>query len=85
MKQIDFTKVSIKDIEGNEQETNVAKAVGNLIFNMADDVAEHDLGIKIYHSDGAIDIDENEEKILKKYLPALKYNLRSAIEQLLSK
>lgn len=85
MKKIDFTSVPIADIEGNEFEQNVAQAIGNLVFNMADDVAEHDLGIKIYHSSGTIDIDEKEEKILRKYLPALKYNLRSAIEQLLSK
>ena len=85
MKQIDFTRLPINDIDGNENENDVSKFVGNFIFNMADDVAEHDLGIKIYHSAGTIDIDEKEEKILKKYLPALKYNLRSAIEQLLSK
>lgn len=82
-KKIDFTRVAIKDIEGNAIEQNVAPAIGNLLFNMADDVAEHDLGIKIYHSAGAIDIDDKEAAIMKKFLPALKYNLRKAIEDIL--
>lgn len=82
-KKIDFTSVAIKDIEGNSIEQNVAPAIGNLLFNMADDVAEHDFGIKIYHSDGAIDIDDKESAILKKFLPALKYNLRKALEDML--
>jgi chaperonin cofactor prefoldin len=83
MKKVNFTNVPIKDIEGNETKQNVAQAIGNLIFNMADDVAEHDLGIEIYHSTGDIVIDEKKEAILKKYLPALKYNLRTAIERFL--
>lgn len=84
MKQINFTAIPVQDIEGNAHEQNVAKVIGNLIFNMADDVAEHDLGIKIYHSEGAIDIDENEEKILRKYLLSLKYNLKTSITNLLA-
>ena len=85
MKQIDFTRLPINDIDGNENENDVSKFVGNFIFNMADDVDEHEFGIEIYHSAGAIDIDEKKEAILKKYLPTWKYNLRSAIESLLSK
>lgn len=83
MKQINFTAIPIADIEGNTTPQNVAPVIGNLLFNMADDVAEYELGIEIYHSKGDIEIDDMKEAILKKYLPALKYNLRKSIEALL--
>lgn len=84
MKQINFTAIPIADIEGNTTPQNVAPVIGNLLFNMADDVAEYEFGIEIYHSTAAIDIDDKREAILRKYLPMLKYNLRKSIEELFS-
>ena len=85
---IKFHQLPIIDIEGNTQNIDVAQLVGNVLFNQADDVAEHDLGIKIYHEpvldeNGECtdtDIDDKEANILKKYLPYFKYNLRNAID-----
>ena len=90
---IKFRQLPINDIEGNEQKIDVAQLIGNVLFNQADDVAEHDLGIKIYHetepdANGEFkgtDIDDKEANILRKYLPYFKYNLRNAIEQQLKK
>ena len=85
---IKFCQLPIKDIEGNTQSIDVAQLIGNVLFNQADDVAEHDLGIKIYHEPvpdengecNGTDIDDKEINILKKYLPYFKYNLRAAID-----
>ena len=86
---IKFRQLPINDIEGNTQNIDVAQLIGNVLFNQADDVAEHDLGIKIYHEPmpdedtgecPGTDIDDKEINILKKYLPYFKYNLRNAIE-----
>lgn len=86
---IKFRQLPITDIEGNTQNIDVAQLIGNVIFNQADDVAEHDLGIKIYHEPEpeketgecvGTDIDDKEINILKKYLPYFKYNLRAAID-----
>lgn len=90
---IKFRQLPINDIEGNTQNIDVAQLIGNVLFNQADDVAEHDLGIKIYHEpvpdedDECIgtDIDDKEVNILKKYLPYFKYNLRAAIDNQLKK
>ena len=90
---IKFHQLPITDIEGNTQNIDVAQLIGNVLFNQADDVAEHDLGIKIYHEpvpdeDGeciGTDIDDKEVNILKKYLPYFKYNLRAAIDNQLKK
>ena len=87
---IKFRKLPIVDIEGNTQTIDFAQLIGNVLFNQADDVAEHDLGIKIYHEpmpdEGTgecpgTDIDDKEVNILRKYLPYFKYNLRNALEQ----
>lgn len=86
---IKFHQLPITDIEGNTQNIDVAQLIGNVLFNQADDVAEHDLGIKIYHEPvpdentgecPGTDIDDKEANILKKYLPYFKYNLRNAID-----
>lgn len=85
MKTIRFKQLPIVDIEGNEQPQDWATRIGNTLFNLADDVAEHDLGIKIYHEgDAGTEIDEKEAAILTKYLPCFKYNLRLAIQKALS-
>jgi hypothetical protein len=85
MKTVKFKQLPIHDIEGNEQPQDFAKLIGNVLFNQADDVAEHDLGVKIYHEgDIGTDINDAEEKILRKFLPMFKYVLRSAIERALS-
>ena len=87
---IKFRKLPINDIEGNTQTIDFAQLIGNVLFNQANDVAEHDLGIKIYHEPvpdentgecQGTDIDDKEVNILRKYLPYFKYNLRNAIEQ----
>ena len=86
---IKFRQLPINDIEGNTQNIDVAQLIGNVLFNQADDVAEHDLGIKIYHEPmpdentgecAGTDIDDKEVNILRKYLPYFKYNLRNAID-----
>ena len=91
---IKFRKLPITDIEGNIQTIDFAQLIGNVLFNQADDVAEHDLGIKIYHEPmpdentgecPGTDINDKEVNILRKYLPYFKYNLRNAIEQQLNK
>ena len=82
---IKFHQLPIIDIEGNTQNIDVAQLIGNVLFNQADDVAEHDLGIKIYHEPvpdengecKGTDIDDKEANILKKYLPYFKYNLET--------
>lgn len=86
---IKFRQLPINDIEGNTQNIDVAQLIGNVLFNQADDVAEHDLGIKIYHEPmpdedtgecPGTDIDDKEVNILRKFLPYFKYNLRAAID-----
>lgn len=79
--EINFKELMMENIEGNELAFDARTLVGNVLFNLADDVAEHDLGIKIYHSEGTIDLNEKEVKIVEKYLSRFKYLLRNSIEK----
>ena len=47
--KIDFSKVQIKDIEGNTQAVDISKELGNMMYLNAQDIAVADLGHDIYH------------------------------------
>ena len=80
-RKIYFKKISITNIDGQEEHVDLTKLVGNVLFNQADDVAEHDLGVKIYHEgDDGTELDEQEVKILRNFLTMFKYIVRRAIE-----
>ena len=49
MTTIDFRKVSVLDIEGNETMVDISKELGNFMYLNATDIAEADLGHDIYH------------------------------------
>ena len=82
-KKVNWKELMLTDIEGNEFAFDARKTVGNVLFNMADDVAEHDLGVAIYHSDGEMDMSDEQVRIVRKYLGAWKYVLRQGIERIL--
>ena len=82
-KKVNWKELMLTDIEGNEFAFDARKTVGNVLFNMADDVAEHDLGVAIYHSDGEMEMSDEQVKIVRKYLGAWKYVLRQGIERIL--
>ena len=47
--RIDFSKIMIEDIEGNEIAVDVSKQLGNMMYVNAQDIAVADLGREIYH------------------------------------
>lgn len=85
--KIKFAKLPIIDIEGKEFMIETLppfkplhQIVGNTLFNIAEDVATHDLGIKIYHEgpDGT-ELNDKEIELLRSFMPYFKYNLQLAI------
>lgn len=47
--KIDFSKIKVKDIEGNESTVDISQDLGNMMYLNAKDIAVADLGHKIYH------------------------------------
>lgn len=100
MKKIDLTQITFPDVEGNETKIEIAQQIGNHMYMQGVNIAENELGSKIYHSadplkgfnanskeprpDCSIEITEEEEKILLKYVPQLySYVVEKAVKDAL--
>ena len=82
MAKINLTKVQIPDIEGNISEENMCKQFGDMIFNNAQDIVEHELSIKLYHATGEVELNADELKAVKKYADAINlYRVRKAVQE----
>ena len=82
MIKIKFNELPVKNIDGTIIKEQWAENIGNIFFRLADNVAEHDLAVKIYHetSDGT-ELSDKEVNILKQKAKALKYFLQIAINE----
>lgn len=67
MKKIDFTKVQIKDIEGNVQSVDISKELGNMMYYGEQDIAVSDLGHDIYHK-GEVELTPEQAEKVKAYV-----------------
>lgn len=71
MKKIDFAKVPVKNVEGQTVYVNIQKEFGNILYMRGRHITEKDLGHKIYHSDGEIELDEQEVEVVKQWVKEL--------------
>lgn len=67
MKKIDFKKVPVVNVEGQTVEVNIQKEFGNILYMRGRHITEKDLGHKIYHSDGEVELNDQEVEIVKQW------------------
>lgn len=65
--KIDFSKVQIKDIEGNAQTVDISKELGNMMYLNAQDIAVADLGHDIYHKK-EVDLNKEQAQNMKAFV-----------------
>jgi hypothetical protein len=65
--KIDFSKIEIKDIEGNIQSVDISKELGNMMYYGEQDIAVADLGHEIYHKKEVELTKETAQKV-KEYI-----------------
>lgn len=65
--KIDFSKVQIKDIEGNVQSVDISKELGNMMYYGEQDIAVADLGHDIYHKK-EVDLTKAQAESVKVYV-----------------
>ena len=53
--KIDFRKIEVKDIEGNNSTVDIAKELGNAIYNNTTDLGE-------------LEVDSEKAEIIRKYM-----------------
>ena len=66
--KINFKKLKLTSPSGEVKEMDTREAVGELIYSGANGIGYKLLAEKIYKSDGEVELDENEGKLLVRLL-----------------
>ena len=64
--KIDFRKIQVKDIEGNNSTVDIAKMLGNAIYQKTADLGELELAQQIYKN-GEVEVSPEQAESIKKY------------------
>ena len=81
--KIDFRKIMIHDVEGNEVPTDISKPLGNMMYMQGHNIEECELGRVIYHK-GEVELNEQQAKHVERFLPAFSFIIRQAVTDLLN-
>lgn len=85
MAKVNFSKIIIKDIEGREVQADFQKQLGNQLYMQGRHLEECELGTRIYHADGEVELSEKECEMVRNAVQGYSYIARSAIENQLKK
>lgn len=87
MTKVNFSRISIKDIEGNVQKANFRKELGNQLYMQGRNIEDCELGKKIYFTaeDKETELNEKEVGIVRQAIAGYSFVARMAIEEALSK
>lgn len=80
MTKVNFSKIVIKDIEGREVETDFQKQLGNQLYMQGRHLEECELGTRIYHAEGEVELSEKECEMVRNAVQGYPYIARMAIE-----
>ena len=81
--KVDFRQVPVKDIEGNVQQVDVSKALGNQLYMQGKNIVECELGRDIWHN-GEVDLNDQQVAIVKAAVAGFAYIAREGIESMLA-
>ena len=84
MKKVDFRKIVIKDVEGNDVVADFQKQLGNQLYMQGRNIEECELGKAIYH-DGEVELNQKQEDVVRRFIQPWAFVIRSAIEETLNK
>ena len=65
--KIDFRNIQVKDIEGNNSTVDIAKMIGNAIYQKTADLGELELAQQIYKN-GEVELSTNQAERIKEYV-----------------
>lgn len=60
MKQVNFKTVKVETSIDNFEVVDLRKEIGNALYKRAESVTQDDLARKIFHSDGPVDIEDQD-------------------------
>lgn len=65
--KIDFRNIQVKDIEGNNSTVDIAKMLGNTIYQKTADLGELELAQTIYKN-GEVELSQEQAERIKEYV-----------------
>lgn len=65
--KIDFRKIQVKDIEGNNSTVDIAKMLGNTIYQKTADLGELELAQQIYKN-GEVELSQEQAEHIKEHV-----------------
>lgn len=65
--KIDFRNIQVKDIEGNNSTVDIAKMLGNTIYQKTADLGELELAQSIYKN-GEVELSPEQAERIKEYV-----------------
>lgn len=82
MSKINFKAIKLVNIKGEEEIADIQEKLGSQLF-FGHDMEEYELGKKIYHAQGEVELNEKEEDLVRKAIEGYSYVLRVAIKEAL--
>lgn len=84
MKKVNFRQIGVKNINGGFDTVDVSKQLGNLMYMQGQNIEECELGKAIYHN-GEVELTNQQEDTVRRFIKPLAFVIRSAIEETLNK
>ena len=81
--KVDFSKVTVKDIDGNDNIFDLSKDLGKMMYENSFLDEELQLGKEIYQN-GEVELNKIRAEAIKKYLPNFKAFVRIPLAELLN-
>ena len=81
--KVDFRKIKIEDINGNEAVADFQQQIGNQLYMTGPNIEACELGKKIYFADGEVELTDKEADMVRHITAGYSYVARQGIEKAL--
>lgn len=85
MKEVNFAKIMVTDINGAERAVDFRKDLGNLLYMQGNSIEECELGSAIYHQldNEPLQLSDMQRIMLRQFVIRLPYVSRTAVQKAL--
>ena len=84
MKKVDFRKITLKNVEGEEMSVDFSKQLGNQMYMQGQNIEECELGKRMYF-DGEVEMNEKNIEVVKRFVASYPYVSRTAVMDAIDK
>lgn len=82
LKKVDFTKISIENIEGGREPIDFSKQLGNAIYNQSKELGEVEVAREIYNK-GTVELTDEQCNMILGYISSYPYIVQKAFKEAL--